>query len=338
MKNSKLNQILIAFLFFCGASAFAQITPENAYGKSSTMVANQGFDAEANSTFKFDIEVRGTFKYGNKSDKFLYYLNSADGSMFFPENVSPLAAQQTNDQHFDGMLIDPNGVVHQYWTDTDDNTKTVTTMNFFGASPVTGNPNAFQAFLENADKSPGTVHGRFGSTTVYKGNSGGKQIKMTIANPGNAVAMNPDAIGLMAPIFKDHKQKIVRVTTRFEFNNMIIGIDDVRQVDTKKHSAFSYTLSGYKKMGASIDLPKIIENDPHAYKNIAKQYLVETQMISSKIRDAENDYNRCLDDNCRSGYQTEIQQLKVQLRMKQDEFKSRLKSLGIQDVYNEEDD
>src|SRR5690606_1065388 len=258
--------------------------------------------------------------------------------MFFPENVSPLAAQQTSDQHFDGMLIDPNGVVHQYWTDTDDNSKTVTTMNFFGTSPVNGNPNAFQTFLENADKSPGTVHGRFGSTTIYKGNSGGKQMKMTIANPGVAVAMNPDAIGLMAPIFKDHKQKILRVTTRFEYDNLIVTIDDVRQVDTKKHSAFSYTLSGYKKIGASMDLPKVIENDPQSYKNVANQYLAESQMISGKIRDAENEYNRCLDDSCRSGYQAEIQQLKVQLRMKQDEFKSRLKNLGIQDIYNEEDD
>lgn len=118
----------------------------------------------------------------------------------------------------------------------------------------------------------------------------------------------PNAIGLIAPIFKDHKQKIVRLTTRFEFDKIIVEIDDVKQLETEKHPPYSFELSAYKKMGASVDLPKIIENDPQAYKNVANRYLVETQMISSKIRDAENDYNRCIDDDCRAGYQVEIQQ------------------------------
>src|SRR5690606_7753626 len=77
MKTNKIKFSLIVFALFIGANLVAQITPANAYGKTSKMVANQDFDAEANATFKFDIEVRGTFKFGSKSDKFLYYLNSA---------------------------------------------------------------------------------------------------------------------------------------------------------------------------------------------------------------------------------------------------------------------
>lgn len=337
MKTNKIKFSLIVFALFIGANLVAQITPANAYGKTSKMVANQDFDAEANATFKFDIEVRGTFKFGSKSDKFLYYLNSADGSMFFPENISPLAAQQTNDQHFDGMLIDPNGVVHQYWTDTDDDTKTVTTLNFFGSSPVNGNPNAFQTFLENADKSPGTPHSHFGSTTVYKGNSGGKQMKMTISNSGVAVAMNPDVIGLMAPIFKDHKQKINRIVTRFEYDNLIVSIDDVNQINIKKNAPKSFTMNGYEQEGAEINLDTVINTDASAYLNAGKGYLEKMNVFSQKMNSLQNELNACRDDTCRNNVKSKINDLKDQMEAEQEKYKDQLRNLGIQNVYGDED-
>ncbi len=331
MKNTIQNRFIM-FALFLGVHLGAQVTPANAYEQQPSITNNPPYD-DPNDTFYFDLEVSGTIRYKGRTEQYKYFINSRDGSMFFPKNVVLIAQNWGDKERFDGMYLNPNGIVFLYITDLRDNEKTASTVDFFGSSPINENADVFQQFRVNASKSSGPNHSRFGPTTKYRGNINGQQMNMTIANRGVAIALYTDAVGFMAPIFKDHIQKINRVATEVEFGDIKMTIDNILN-----NGEISYTMSGYKKVGAQIDMQTIRNNPAENYQIVMQNYMAKIMEYSQQLQDIEQRIIDCgTNEACKEQHKRDRDDLNLIIQQEEERLKNTIRDMGILDVYGAED-
>ena len=223
------------------------------YGRQSNYPPNE---FTVNTGYNFDYKMTGIMSFRGQRHPFVFYVNSADGSMGIKDDdmafmlARPVA---TRGEKFDFAVLIPDKGYRIYATMNDPEEgvqKICYTGNRSLSAPAMqldlANAETFHRFMQNATRRPARNHAVFGPQTLYTGEMNGKTFKVTISKRGAPVRITPSHVGFICGVFADDNLRKNRYITKFEMPN---GVKIEMQSFSKTN--FIWTASGYTEEAQS---------------------------------------------------------------------------------------
>lgn len=349
-KGSKfIMTILFTLLTF---PFFAQVCVKG--GDQSKFPANPAH--KVNGIYHFDYQIHSTIEtFSNGRKKRLqtsYYVNSRDGSLFFPKGIIGMNHfnNQDGDFRFDGALILSNGQMVMYLYDKQFHKKRAFTVN----SKKTANDKfmnthtALLAFFndrndpdlqqENPEPLPasfdwdGITHGFTGD--IYNGTD---KAKMTLYLDEHPMLMDKTSVpvaGFLTGIlnyFDNDKCNAIIVFSKIKQENGDYIQEELRDFG---HEQFSFNATQYKPFGLLKELTSGTGNSMQNLNANMAQFQQKIMAITEKIQTLQKEKEQCIKttDNpktCRGRYDPQIKEARQEAKQLQYEM---MKSMGAEDM------
>ena len=277
------------FLLILSLVTFFTIKAQDGYyGRPSNYPPNE---FEVNTSYNFDYKMTGIMSYRSQRHPFVFYVNSADGSMGLKDDdmAFMLARPVTSgSEKFDFAVLFPDKGTRIYATmnDPEEGEQKIcyTSKRSLSAPAMQlefAQAETFHRFMQNARKTPAGNHPVFGPQTLYTGQMNGKTFKVTISKKSAPVKITPAHIGFLCGVFADDNRRKNRYITKFEMSN---GVKIEMQSFSKVN--FIWTANGYTEEGQSVYNVESMTGNQDRIREISENMRRITQSIDYSNPDA----------------------------------------------------
>ncbi len=220
------------------------------YGRPSSYPPNE---FKINTAYNFDYKMTGIMTYRGQRHPFVFYVNSADGSLGVKDDdmafmlARPVAS---GGEKFNFAVLFPDEGTRIYATmdDPEDGPKKicVTSKRSLSAPALQlefAQAETFHRFMQNATKTSAGNHPAFGPQILYTGEMNGQTFKVTISKGSAPVKITPAHVGYLCGVFADDDRRKNRYITKFEMSNGVeVEMQDFTPVN------FIWSASGYEEI------------------------------------------------------------------------------------------
>ncbi len=245
MKN--LTLILALFFWYVG------IAQDAYYGRPSNYPPNE---FKVNTGYNFDYKMTGIMSFRGQRYPFIFYVNSADGSLGVKDDdmafmLARSVASGGDKFNFAVLFPDKGTRIYATMNDPEEGEKKICYTSKRSLSALAmqlefAQAETYHRFMQNAGKTPAGNHPEFGPQIFYTGEMNGQTFKVTISKRCAPVKITPSHIGFLCGVFADDNRRKNRYITKFKMSN---GVKIEMQSFLKTN--FIWTASGYTEEGQS---------------------------------------------------------------------------------------